>query len=154
MDKKVMVKVDNVGIRFNLAKERVDSLKEYFLKFSKGTLKFEEFWALRDVSLTIEKGDFYGLVGINGSGKSTLLKTVAGVFKPTEGAVKVHGTIMQVLINFNPLYWYIDAFRQCILRGGMLSFNHIFICALCAVIAMVVGCITFKKGQDKFILYI
>ena len=58
MGKEVMVKVDNVGIRFNLAKERVDSLKEYFLKFSKGTLKFEEFWALDGVSLEIEKGDF------------------------------------------------------------------------------------------------
>ena len=49
MDKEIMVKVDNVGIRFNLAKERVDSLKEYFLKFSKGTLKFEEFWALKNI---------------------------------------------------------------------------------------------------------
>ncbi|MBR6518239.1 MAG: ABC transporter ATP-binding protein, partial [Oscillospiraceae bacterium] len=93
MDKQTMVKVDNVGIRFNLAKERVDSLKEYFLKFSKGTLKFEEFWALDGVSLEIEKGDFYGLVGINGSGKSTLLKAVAGVFKPTRGKITVNGTI-------------------------------------------------------------
>ena len=61
---------------------------------------------------------------------------------------------MQFIINLNPIYWYIDAFRQVVLRGEMFSTNHVVICALCAVIAMIVGCITFKKGQDKFILYI
>mgnify|MGYP003523473649 CR=1 FL=1 len=58
MDKDIMVKVDNLGICFNLAKERVDSLKEYFLKFTKGSLHFEEFWALKDVSFKIEKGEY------------------------------------------------------------------------------------------------
>ena len=123
MDKEIMVKVDNVGIRFNLAKERVDSLKEYFLKFSKGTLKFEEFWALDGVSLEIEKGDFYGLVGINGSGKSTLLKAVAGVFKPTKGKITVNGTIAPLIELGAGFDMDLTARENIFLNGAVLGFS-------------------------------
>ena len=123
MDKEIMVKVDNVGIRFNLAKERVDSLKEYFLKFSKGTLKFEEFWALDGVSLEIEKGDFYGLVGINGSGKSTLLKAVAGVFKPTRGKITVNGTIAPLIELGAGFDMDLTARENIFLNGAVLGFS-------------------------------
>ena len=68
---------------FNLSKEKHESLKEYFLAMVQGRLQYDEFYALKDVSLDIMPGDFYGLVGLNGSGKSTLLKTIAGVYKPT-----------------------------------------------------------------------
>ena len=123
MGKEVMVKVDNVGIRFNLAKERVDSLKEYFLKFSKGTLHFEEFWALDGVSLEIEKGDFYGLVGINGSGKSTLLKSVAGVFKPTRGKITVNGTIAPLIELGAGFDMDLTARENIFLNGAVLGFS-------------------------------
>ena len=126
MGKEVMVKVDNVGIRFNHAKERVDSLKEYFLKFSKGTLKFEEFWALDGVSLEIEKGDFYGLVGINGSGKSTLLKTIAGVFKPTKGSVQVNGTIAPLIELGAGFDMDLTARENIYLNGAVLGFSKRF----------------------------
>ena len=118
-----MVKVDNVGIRFNLAKERVDSLKEYFLKFSKGTLHFEEFWALDGVSLEIEKGDFYGLVGINGSGKSTLLKMIAGVFKPTKGSITVNGTIAPLIELGAGFDMDLTARENIFLNGAVLGFS-------------------------------
>ncbi|MBE6877866.1 MAG: ABC transporter ATP-binding protein [Ruminococcaceae bacterium] len=123
MDKEIMVSVDNVGIRFNLAKERVDSLKEYFLKFSKGTLHFEEFWALDGVSLDIEKGDFYGLVGINGSGKSTLLKAVAGVFKPTRGKITVNGTIAPLIELGAGFDMDLTARENIFLNGAVLGFS-------------------------------
>ena len=58
---------------------------------------FTEFWALRDISFTVEKGERLGVLGFNGAGKSTLLKTVAGVLKPTKGSVKVHGVIAPLL---------------------------------------------------------
>jgi len=126
MDKELMVKVENLGIRFNLAKERVDSLKEYFLKFTKGSLHFEEFWALDDVSLEIEKGDFYGLVGINGSGKSTLLKTIAGVFKPTRGAVTVNGTIAPLIELGAGFDMDLTARENIYLNGAVLGFSKKF----------------------------
>ena len=70
-----------------------------------GRLQYDEFYALRDVSLDIMPGDFYGLVGLNGSGKSTLLKTIAGVYKPTKGKVTVNGTIAPLIeLDFSPKY--------------------------------------------------
>jgi len=126
MDKDIMVKVENLGICFNLAKERVDSLKEYFLKFTKGSLHFEEFWALDNVSIEIRRGDFYGLVGINGSGKSTLLKTIAGVFKPTKGHVTVNGTIAPLIELGAGFDMDLTARENIYLNGAVLGFSKKF----------------------------
>ena len=63
-----IIKVDNVSMCFNLSKEKHESLKEYFLAMVQGRLQYDEFYALKDVSLDIMPGDFYGLVGLNGSG--------------------------------------------------------------------------------------
>lgn len=92
-----MIEVRNVSMRFNMAKEKHESLKEYFLAAVQGKLQFEEFYALRDVSFDVKKGDFYGLIGLNGSGKSTLLKVISGVFKPSQGSTVVHGTIAPLI---------------------------------------------------------
>lgn len=92
-----MIEVDGVSMRFNMAKEKSESLKEYFVALAQGKLRFEEFWALREVSFNVQKGDFYGLIGLNGSGKSTLLKVIAGVFKPSSGRATVHGTIAPLI---------------------------------------------------------
>lgn len=94
---KYAIEVDNVKIRFNLASENVDNLKEYAIKLVKRELMFQEFFALKGVSLKIKKGEAWGLVGANGSGKSTLLKTVSGILKPYEGSVKVNGNIAPLL---------------------------------------------------------
>ena len=104
-----IIKVDNVSMCFNLSTEKHESLKEYLLAMVQGRLQYDEFYALRDVSLDIMPGDFYGLVGLNGSGKSTLLKTIAGVYKPTKGKVTVNGTIAPSTYPFNacfPLFYH------------------------------------------------
>ena len=95
--KQAMVEVDHVSRRFNMAKEKVDSIKELLLRKVKGTLHFEEFFALQDVSITVERGDVYGLIGLNGSGKSTLLKIIAGVMKPSAGRCVVRGTVAPLI---------------------------------------------------------
>ena len=94
---KPAVEVKDVSILFNLNKEKVDNLKEYFVKFVTHKLMFTEFWALRDISFTVEKGERLGILGFNGAGTSTPLKTIAGVLKPTKGSVKVHGVIAPLL---------------------------------------------------------
>ncbi len=91
------IEVRNVSMRFNLSKEKHESLKEYFVALIKGKLQFDEFYALKNVDLTVEPGDFYGLVGLNGSGKSTLLKVIAGVYKPSAGTCTVNGTIAPLI---------------------------------------------------------
>lgn len=92
-----VIEVKNVSMKFNLSQEKVDSLKEYVIKFLKREIKFNEFWALKNVSFNVEKGDRVGILGLNGAGKSTLLKVIAGVFKPTEGEVVKRGKIVPLL---------------------------------------------------------
>ena len=77
-----IIKVDNVSMCFNLSTEKHESLKDYLLAMVQGRLQYDEVYALKDVSLDIMPGDFYGLVGLNGSGKSTLLKTIAACTSP------------------------------------------------------------------------
>ena len=92
-----MIRLDHVGMRFNLSKEKVDSVKEYVIKLLKRDLHFDEFWALKDINLSIQKGDRVGILGLNGAGKSTLMKIIAGVFRPTEGTVTKKGVIAPMI---------------------------------------------------------
>lgn len=93
----VVIDVQNVTIRFNLASEKVDNLKEYVIKLVKKELLFQEFLAVKDATFQIKKGEAWALVGSNGSGKSTLLKAICGVLKPYKGKIMVDGTISPLL---------------------------------------------------------
>ena len=89
------VEVEGVSKRFRVFHERPSSLKERLLRF-RGS-RAEDFWALRDVSFEVAKGETFGLVGVNGSGKTTLLKVIAGILRPTEGQVTTRGRIASLL---------------------------------------------------------
>ncbi len=93
----IAVKVSDVSIRFNLSTEKTDSLKEYVIKRVKREMEYDEFWALRDISFAVEKGQRLGILGLNGAGKSTLLKIIAGVYKPSLGTVEKHGRVVPML---------------------------------------------------------
>ena len=119
--------VDDVSMKFNLSKEKVDSLKDYIIKSIKKEIKYNEFWALQNVSFTVEKGDRVGILGLNGAGKSTLLKVIAGVFKPTEGTVTKHGKMVPLLelgAGFDPQY---TGKENIYLYGAMLGYSKEFI---------------------------
>ncbi len=94
---KTAVKVENISVKFNLNKEKIDNIKEYLIKFLKRKLRYTEFWALTDVSFEVKEGERIGILGFNGAGKSTLLKVIAGVLKPTKGTVQVNGVIAPLL---------------------------------------------------------
>ena len=89
--------LDDVSLRYQLATQRVGSVKEYFIHLVRGSLRYEELWALQQVSLAVERGEVVGVVGPNGAGKSTLAKVVAGVLRPTRGRRQVRGTIAPLL---------------------------------------------------------
>lgn len=107
MNNDIAVKVDDVSIKFNLSREKVDTLKEYVIKFLKSEIQYDEFWALQHISFELKKGERLGILGLNGAGKSTLLKIIAGVYKPTEGTVEKHGKLAPMLelgAGFDPQY--------------------------------------------------
>lgn len=97
MDNKIMIDVNDVTIRFNLANQKVDNLKEYFIKLIKKELLFQEFLALKDVTFQVRKGEAWGIVGTNGSGKSTLLKAVCGILKPYKGTITIRGSVAPLI---------------------------------------------------------
>jgi len=91
MNNEYAVSVEHAVVRFNMASERIDNLKEYFVKLVRRELMFKEFFALKDVSFEVKKGEAWGIIGTNGSGKSTLLKLICGILKPYKGKVLING---------------------------------------------------------------
>lgn len=121
-----MIDVQSVSMRFNLAKERTDTLKEYTLKLLKGQLKYDEFWALRDVNFTLDKGESLALIGRNGSGKSTMLKIIAGVLAPTKGKVMVRGNIAPLIELGAGFDLDLTARENIYLNGAIMGFDRKF----------------------------
>ena len=117
-----MIDVNNLTIRFNKANQKIDNLKEYFIKVMKKELMFQEFLALQDVSLHVKKGEAWGIIGTNGSGKSTLLKAVSGIIKPYKGSIEVRGTLAPLIelgAGFDP---NLTARENIFLNGGFGAF--------------------------------
>lgn len=124
---KEVLRVNNVSMRFNLSKEKIDSIKEYVIKFIKGQVKYNEFWALKNVSFTLNEGDRIGILGLNGAGKSTLLKVIAGVYKPSIGSVERNGVLAPLLelgAGFDPQY---TGAENIYLYGAVLGYSKKFI---------------------------
>jgi len=97
MSEKVVIDVNNVTIRFNLANQKVDNLKEYVIRLMKKELMFQEFLAVKNVSFQVKAGEAWGIIGTNGSGKSTLLKAVSGILKPYKGSIKIRGSVAPLI---------------------------------------------------------
>lgn len=122
-----VIKVENVGMEFNLSQEKVDNLKEYVIKLLKRELLFQEFWALKNISFEVKKGDRVGVIGLNGAGKSTLLKIISGVMKPTEGNIEIKGKLVPLLelgAGFDHNY---TGKENIFLNGAMLGYTKGFL---------------------------
>lgn len=122
-----VLKVQNVSMKFNLSAEKVEDLKSFFIKFIKKDLHYQEFFALKDVSFEVKKGERVGIIGLNGAGKSTLLKIIAGVLKPTKGQVKTVGRIVPLLelgAGFDKRY---TGAENIYLNGAVLGYPKEFI---------------------------
>lgn len=127
MDELYAVEVENVSMHFNMSSEKIESLKEYFLKLAKGKLFFKDFVAVSDVSLKIKKGEVFGIVGTNGSGKSTLLKMISGILTPTTGKVTINGTIAPLIELGAGFDGELTARENVFLNGAVLGFERQFL---------------------------
>lgn len=124
MENQEIITVDHVSMRFSLASEKIDSFKEYVIKSIKRQLSYDEFWALKNVSFSINRGDALGLIGLNGSGKSTMLKVIAGVLKPTKGTVTVRGSVAPLIELGAGFDMDLTATENVYLNGALLGYSR------------------------------
>ncbi|MBR6039130.1 MAG: ABC transporter ATP-binding protein [Clostridia bacterium] len=122
----VVIRIKNASVRFNVAGEQVDNLKEYFVKLVKRELRFKEFYALKDINLVIQKGESWALIGSNGAGKSTLLKLICGILTPYKGTVSVKGEVAPLIelgAGFDP---NLTAKENIFINGAILGHSRKF----------------------------
>ena len=93
----IAVQLEDVSVRYLLARDRVSGLKEYLIRFLQGRIEYEELWAVKGINLAMGRGQMFGVIGVNGAGKTTLLRVVAQVLRPTEGRVIVRGNVAPLL---------------------------------------------------------
>lgn len=121
-----IIDVSDVSMRFNLAKEITDSIKEYILKMISRKLNFQEFYALKNISFKVKRGEAVALIGKNGSGKSTMLKILAGVMYPTTGHVSVRGSVAPLIELGAGFDMELTARENIYLNGAILGHDRDF----------------------------
>ena len=125
-----MITLDNIGMKYNLGIERDNSFKQMFINILSGKRRRDKkkkesnyFWALKDVSFHVDKGEVVGLIGSNGAGKSTLLKVVSGVMKPTKGKLTVNGQISPMIELGAGFDVDLTARENIYLNGAVLGYS-------------------------------
>ena len=116
----------NVSIKYVTGDFKSIGLKEYFVRRLKNNYKVNEFWANKDISFAIEKGDMLGIIGTNGAGKSTLLKVISGIMLPSEGYIKCEGKIAALLELGSGFDGDLTVKENAYLRGAMLGYTRKF----------------------------
>lgn len=122
--KEEMIRLENIGVRYRIPTERIGTFKEYIIRRLQRRVSHREFWALRDVNLSVYRGEVLGLIGHNGAGKSTLLKLVARVLRPVEGRIIVRGNVAPLLefgAGFHP---ELTGRENVFLNGALLGFSR------------------------------
>ena len=127
-----MIRAQGLGMQFNLGVEKGFSLKQGFIDCFDPQKRAEhrrraEFWALRDLSFSVSRGEVVGLVGANGAGKSTLLKLVAGVLKPSAGTLTVHGSICPMIELGAGIDMELTARENIFLNAAVMGYSERFI---------------------------
>ena len=123
----VMIKVNDVSMRFLMANDKISSIKEFVTAFLKRKLKFKEFWALRDINFEVNKGEVVGIIGRNGAGKSTILKIISGIMKPTTGNVERYGNIVPMLELGSGFDMDLSGKENIFLNGAILGYSKEFL---------------------------
>ncbi|MBP5661979.1 MAG: ABC transporter ATP-binding protein [Clostridia bacterium] len=124
MNSQNAVELHDVQMHFNMSKEKLENLKEYFIKMVTHKLMYEDYTALDGVSFEVKKGDIFGIVGLNGSGKSTTLKLISGILSPTRGTVETQGTIAPLIELGAGFDMELTARENIYLNGSVLGYSR------------------------------
>ena len=120
----MMISAKNISMRYLMTYDRIKSIKEYLVQLVKGKIKYEEFWALKNVSFEVSKGEVVGIIGHNGAGKSTLLKVISGILKPTDGELTVNGNIVPMLELGSGFDHDLTGRENVFLNGAILGYTE------------------------------
>jgi ABC-2 type transport system ATP-binding protein len=120
----VAIDLQNVSVRFRLPVERVSTVKEYAIRWLQRRLVYRDLWALHDVSFQVGRGEIFGVVGVNGAGKTTLLKVIARVLHPTEGRVRVSGSVAPILELGGGFHPELTGKENVYLYGSLLGWTR------------------------------
>jgi ABC-2 type transport system ATP-binding protein len=118
------IRLDNVGVRYRVPSERITHFKEYAIRWLQRRISQRDFWALKEINISIKQGETFGLIGPNGAGKSTTLKLIARVFRPTTGRVIVRGVVAPLLefgAGFHP---ELTGRENIYLNGAVMGFTR------------------------------
>ncbi len=121
-----ILEVNNVSIRYITGDFKDIGLKEYVIRKLRKDYQVKEFWADKDITFSLERGDMLGIIGTNGAGKSTLLKAISGIMKPTMGEVRREGTIAALLELASGFDAELTVRENTYLRGAMLGYTRRF----------------------------
>lgn len=116
--------LQDVSVQYRVPKERIGTFKEYAIRTLQRRVKFTKFLALKDVNLTVYRGEVFGIIGNNGAGKSTMLKVISRVLRPTKGRVQLYGKIAPLLelgAGFHP---ELTGRENVYLNGALLGYDQ------------------------------
>jgi ABC-2 type transport system ATP-binding protein/lipopolysaccharide transport system ATP-binding protein len=118
------IHIEKASVRYRVPQERIPTFKEYMIRKLQGKVRHHLFWALKDVNLSVQRGEILGLIGPNGAGKSTLLKLIARVLRPTEGRVIVRGRVSPLLEMGAGFHPELTGRENVYLNGTILGFTR------------------------------
>lgn len=127
LETKTMIEVNDVSMRFRMANDKIQSLKEYAIAMAKRQLRYKDFWVFKHITFQVKKGEVVGIIGRNGAGKSTLLKIIAGVLAPTDGNVELYGNVVPMLELGSGFDIELSGRENIYLNGSVLGYSEAFI---------------------------
>lgn len=120
----MIIRANDISMRYLMTYDRIQSIKEYIVQMLRGKIKYEEFWALKNVSFEVDRGEVVGIIGHNGAGKSTLLKVISGILKPTGGSLEVHGNVVPMLELGSGFDHDLTGRENIFLNGSILGYSE------------------------------
>ena len=120
----MIIRANDISMRYLMTYDRIQSIKEYVVQLLRGKIKYKEFWALKNVSFEVERGEVVGIIGHNGAGKSTLLKVISGILKPTGGSLEVHGNVVPMLELGSGFDHDLTGRENIFLNGSILGYSE------------------------------